>query len=167
MFHTHRLTDEDDEDNEERENGSVVDEVPSTLAPDEFDLSNEESKAETKSSVPYSPVTPTSPDSSSEPSSTAVSVFSYHPQMVSKPVTVENDDTQMSAISRALWLNGFHTGPFPLSAILVVSGSGPPGFPFPGHAIAGTYAGNPHWHKTKAKRFLNTLDRGRGQLLQQ
>ena len=78
MFHTRRLTDEDDEDNEERENGSVVDEVPSTLAPDEFDLSNEESKAETKSSVPYSPVTPTSPDSSSEPSSTAVSVFSYH-----------------------------------------------------------------------------------------
>ena len=112
MFRTRRLTDEDDEDEDEREDGSVyseslyVDDVPSTPALDEFDLSNAESNVETKSSVPYSPETPTSSDSSSEPSSAVASVFSYHPQMVSKPVAVEDDDAQMSAISRALWLAG-------------------------------------------------------------
>ena len=116
MFRTRRITDQDDEaeDEDVQEDGSIYsgsfsgDELlPSTPALDETSPSlGEEARVKTSPSAPYSPETPTSSDSSSEPSSAAVSLLSYYPQMVSKPVTLEDNDAQRSAISRALWLAG-------------------------------------------------------------
>jgi len=111
LFRTRRVVD-DEEDEEEQEDGSEYiesfygdEEVPVTAVLGVINSSDDETKVEAKSPVPSSPETPTSSDSSSEPSTTGTSVFSYHPEMVSKPVHIE-DDTQRSAISRALWLAG-------------------------------------------------------------
>lgn len=113
MFRTRRITDDEDEDEDEQEDGSVYssesfygDEVSATPSLDEISPSSEETKVETESPVASSPETPTSSDSSSEPSTAAASVFSYYPHMVLKPASAENDDTQRSAIPRALWLAG-------------------------------------------------------------
>lgn len=111
MFRTRRIAD-DEEDEEEQEDESVSsgyfygDELPTTPVLDEFNASDEDTKIETKSSAPSSSETPTSSDSSPEPSTTATSAFSYHPHVVSKSIAVEDDDTQRSVISRALWSAG-------------------------------------------------------------
>lgn len=107
MFRAHRIADEDpDEESASISSESFYGEelVASTL----FDVENSsdaETNVETRSLGPSSPETPTSPESSSEPSTAATSSFSYHPQMVSKPVAGK-DNTQPSVISRALWLAG-------------------------------------------------------------
>jgi len=108
MFRTRRV---DDEDEDDRENGSVsavsfyVDEAPITPALDRVGSLDEEPKVETESPVSSSPETPTSSEPSSEPS-TAMTSVSYHPQIVSKLVSVDDDDTKQSAISRTFWLAG-------------------------------------------------------------
>lgn len=114
MFRTRRIVD-DEEDEEEQEEGSISsgyfygDELPTTPLLDEVNVSDEETKVETKSSAPSSPSSPETPASSEpslEPSTAATSVFSYHPHEVSKPISADDDDTQRSVISRALWLAG-------------------------------------------------------------
>jgi len=111
LFRARRIVD-GEEDEEEQEDGSVSsgylygDELPTTPVVDEVNVSDGETKIETKSSVPSSPGTPTSSESPLEPSTAATSVFSYHPHVVSKATPAEDDDTQRSVISRALWLAG-------------------------------------------------------------
>jgi hypothetical protein len=110
LFRARRVA--DDEEDEEQEDGSVSsvsfygDEVPTTPSLGEVDSSDEGTKVETEAPVPSSPETPTSSESSSEPSTATTSVFSYNPYMVSKPVSAEDSDAQRSVISRALWLAG-------------------------------------------------------------
>jgi len=107
MFRTHRVTDEDSNE----EDGSVssasyyVDDLVASTLFDADDSPDAETNVDTGSSGPSSQETPSSPESSSDPSVAATSAFSYHPHMVSKPVT-SNDAAQHSAISRALWLAG-------------------------------------------------------------
>ena len=111
MFRTRRIVD-DEEDEEEEEEESVSsgyfygDDIPTSPVFDEASVPDEETKVETKSSVPSSPGTPTSSGPSLDPSTAATSVFSYHSHVVSKPIPVEDDDTQRSGISKALWLAG-------------------------------------------------------------
>ena len=111
MFRARRVTDDED-DEEEQEDGSdssssfYGDEVSTSPVLDEINASDEETKVDAKSPVPSSLESPTSSGSSSDPSTAATSVFSYHPLLMSKPASVEGDDTQRSAISRALWLAG-------------------------------------------------------------
>lgn len=111
MFRTNRVSD-DEEDEQEQEDGSISSgylygyEVPTTPILDEINISDEETKVEAESPTPSSPETPTSSESSSEPSTASTSVSSYHSHMVSKPAPAEEDHTQRSVISRALWLAG-------------------------------------------------------------
>lgn len=111
MFRARRIVD-GEEDEEEQDDRSVSsgylyqDELPTTPVVDELNVSDGETKVGTKSSVPSSPRTPTSSESPLEPSTAATSVFSYHPHAVSKSTPAEDDDTQRSVISRALWLAG-------------------------------------------------------------
>jgi len=109
-FRNHRVFDEkSDEDEREHDSASsnsfYEDEVPIPQLVGQVDPSDSATQVETTSSVPSSPETPISSDSSSEPSATATSAFSYQPQMVSKPFTGQ-DGAQRSTISRALWLAG-------------------------------------------------------------
>ena len=89
MFRTRRITDEDDEEEreEELESRSVS---SGSLYGDEAPM----------------PETPTSSGSSPEPSTAPTSIFSRHPQLVSKPFSTEGEDAQLPAISRALFLAG-------------------------------------------------------------
>lgn len=111
MFRTRRVTDEA-EDEADQEDGSIssgylhVNELPTTPSLDEISLSDEETQSWTKSPVPSSLETSTSSGSSPGPSTAATSVFSYHPKMVSKSTSAEDDDVQLSAVSRALRLAG-------------------------------------------------------------
>lgn len=112
MFRTRRIVDDDEDDDEEQEDGSVSsgyfygEQVPTTPVLDEANTSDEDTKVETKSPVPSSPGTPASSRSLSEPSTAVTSVFSYRPHMIPKPASVEDDDSQLSVISTALWLAG-------------------------------------------------------------
>jgi len=81
MFRTRRITDEDEDEEQESRSASS-----GSLYGDE---------------IPPTPETPTSTGSLPEPSTAATSVFSNHPQLVSKSGPAEDD-----AISRALWLAG-------------------------------------------------------------
>jgi len=110
LFRTRRVTDDEDDEDDQEDGSDYAEsfdggEVPIAPALDEANSSDEETKVDAEFPVPSSPDTPTSSESSSEPSTTGTSVFSYHPQMVSKPSSTE-DDTQRSTISRALWLAG-------------------------------------------------------------
>ena len=110
MFRTHRVDDEDEED-DDRETGSLssgsfyLDEAPITPARYEAGSLDEETRVETESPVSSSLETPTSSDSSSEPSTAATS-FSHHPRVLPKTVSAEDEDAVQSAISRAFWLAG-------------------------------------------------------------
>jgi hypothetical protein len=109
MFRTHRVSDDDEDEQEEGSvsSGSLYgDEASTTPTVDEVSSSGEATKVETDSLASSSSLTPTSSNSSSEPSTAATSAFSYHPHMVSKPNTTEDENTQRSVISRALWLAG-------------------------------------------------------------
>jgi len=90
MFRTRRITDEDDE--EERE-----DEQESRSVSSGYLYGDE---------VPPTPETPTSSGSSLEPSTAPTSIFSQHPQLVSKSALTEDEEAQLPAISRALFLAG-------------------------------------------------------------
>jgi len=112
MFRARDVADDEDDDKDEQEDGSIFsgsfyrEEVPSTPVLFEASTSDGETKVETKSPVPSSPETPTSSGSSSEPSTTATSVFPRHLHMVSKPFPAEDGDAQRSVLPRALWLAG-------------------------------------------------------------
>lgn len=109
LFRTRRVSDETSEEEEFLDHASVSslsfyeDEVvPTTPLFQQLNSSDEETRVDSASSDPSSSQTPTSSLPSSEPSTTAISAFSYQPHMVSKP----QDGAQKTAISRALWLAG-------------------------------------------------------------
>ena len=90
MFRTRRITDDgedDEQEQEEQESRSVS----------SWSLYGE---------VPPTPETQSSSGSLPEPSTAASSMLSYHLQLASKPVSAEDDDTQLPSISRALLLAG-------------------------------------------------------------
>lgn len=105
LFRTRRVSEEDKEDSSTSSETSYTDELTAPLLVDEEDSTDVESNVETRSSVPSSPETPSTSVSSSEPSTTVSSVFSYNPRLVSKPAP-DQEGAQRSVISRALWLAG-------------------------------------------------------------
>ena len=91
MFRTRRITDEGDEEEQEQEEQESRSVSSGSLYGDE---------------VPPTPETPTSSGSSPEPSTTATSILSQHLQLLPKSVPTEDEDAQLPAISRALFLAG-------------------------------------------------------------
>lgn len=118
MFRARRIDDdeedEEEEDEEEEETESVssgylyMSGRPTTPVFDDINVSDQETRVETESPSPSSTDTPTSSEFSSGPSTSASSVFSHHLSMVPKPAFEEDDDSQISALSRALLLAGHH-----------------------------------------------------------
>jgi hypothetical protein len=115
MFRARRIVDDDEEDEEEETESTssgylYMDDLPTTPVFDDMDASDQETRVETDSSPTSSSSadSPTSSEFSSEPSTSATSVFSHHLSMVSKPAWEEEDDSQISALSRALLLAGHH-----------------------------------------------------------
>ena len=112
MFRARRYGDDEEDDEEETESLSsgylYMDDLRTTPIFDDINVSDEETRVETESPSPSSADTPTSSEFSSEPSTSASPMFSHHLSVAPKPAFEEDDDGQISALSRALLLAGHH-----------------------------------------------------------